>query len=187
MAEKTAQKSNQIVKLALVLFAIAAVIALVLGLVNEVTKDKIAAQKEEKTKTAYSNVLPADDYSEEIPADDLTITKLVAAKNGDERVGYVAETSFSGAQGMIEMVVGLNPDLTCSGVYIIKHAETSGLGAKAAETHEGAWRDKLVGAGAGAAVNKDGGTIEAISGATITSRSVVNEILAVIAAVEPQA
>ena len=83
---------------------------------------------------------------------------------------------------MITMVVGLDDTYTCTGVYITAHSETSGLGAKAAETTAGAWRDNVVGATEGTALAKDGGTIEAISGATITSRAVVNEVQSVIAA-----
>lgn len=182
MAEKTEKKSgNQIIKLALVLFAVAAIMACVLGIVNEITKDRIAEIAAEKTATAYANVLPAEDYGTEVETDDTSITKMVVAKNATgEPVGYVAETTFSGAQGMITMVVGLDSDLNCTGVYITKHSETSGLGAKAAETTEGAWRDNVVGYGDGIALAKDGGEIAAISGATITSRAVVNEVQAVI-------
>ncbi|MBS1402645.1 MAG: RnfABCDGE type electron transport complex subunit G [Oscillospiraceae bacterium] len=182
MAEKTEKKSgNQIVKLALVLLAVAAIMALVLGVVNEITKDRIAELAAEKTATAYANVLPADNYDTEVETDDTSITKMVVAKDASgEAIGYVAETTFSGAQGMITMVVGLDNDKVCTGVYITKHSETSGLGAKAAETTPGAWRDNVVGQGDGLKVNKDGGEVEAISGATITSRSVTNEIQAVI-------
>ena len=112
---------------------------------------------------------------------DDTITKLCTATAGGQQVGYVAETTFSGAQGMITMVVGLDNDYNCTGIYITKHSETSGLGAKAAETTgENPWRNKLKGQGDGLALKKDNGTIEAISGATITSRAVVNEVQTVI-------
>ena len=187
MAEKTEKKSgNQIVKLALVLLAVAAIMAFVLGIVNEITKDRIAEIAAEKTATAYANVLEAPTYDEATDFtndENQTITKLSVAKNdAGETTGYVAETTFSGAQGMITMVVALDDTYTCTGVYITAHSETSGLGAKAAETTAGAWRDNVVGATEGTALAKDGGTIEAISGATITSRAVVNEVQSVIAA-----
>ena len=52
MAEKTEKKSGggQIIKLALVLFAVSAIMALALGLVNELTKDTIAMRAAETTK-----------------------------------------------------------------------------------------------------------------------------------------
>ena len=188
MAEKTEKKSGggQIIKLALVLFAVSAIMALALGFVNELTKDTIKMREAEMTRKAYASVaaeLQADDYPEvksEYKNDD-TITKLCTATAGGQQVGYVAETTFSGAQGMITMVVGLDNDYNCTGIYITKHSETSGLGAKAAETTgENPWRNKLKGQGDGLALKKDNGTIEAISGATITSRAVVNEVQTVI-------
>ena len=67
MAEKTEKKSGggQIIKLALVLFAVSAIMALALGLVNELTKGTIAMRAAETTKKAYASVtaeLQADDY-----------------------------------------------------------------------------------------------------------------------------
>ena len=47
-----------------------------------------------------------------------TITKLVRTPDG-----YVAETEFSGSQGMITMVIGLDNDLKCTGIYVTKHSE----------------------------------------------------------------
>ena len=180
MAEKTEKKSGggQIIKLALVLFAVSAIMALALGLVNELTKGTIAMRAAE-TVTAE---LQADDYPEVKSEykNDNTITKLCTATAGGQQVGYVAETTFSGAQGMITMVVGLDNDYNCTGVYVTKHSETSGLGAKAADTNEGAWRENLVGQGDGMKLAKDGGDITAISGATITSRAVVTEVQTVI-------
>ena len=187
MAEKTEKKSGggQIIKLALVLFAVSAIMALALGLVNELTKGTIAMRAAETTKKAYASVtaeLQADDYPEVKSEykNDNTITKLCTATAGGQQVGYVAETTFSGAQGMITMVVGLDNDYNCPGVYVTKHSETSGLGAKAADTNEGAWRENLVGQGDGMKLAKDGGDITAISGATITSRAVVTEVQTVI-------
>ena len=188
MAEKTEKKSGggQIIKLALVLFAVSAIMALALGFVNELTKGTIEMREAETTKKAYASVaaeLQADDYPEVMKSEyknDNTITKLCTATAGGQQVGYVAETTFSGAQGMITMVVGLDNDYNCTGIYITKHSETSGLGAKAAETGADAWGNKLKGQGDGLALKKDNGTIEAISGATITSRAVVTEVQTVI-------
>lgn len=138
MAEKTEKKSGggQIIKLALVLFAVSAIMALALGLIYEVTKDTIAMRAAETTKNAYANVLPADDYAEQADFEnDGTITKLSVATTGGEQTGYVAETTFSGAQGMITMVVGLDSDYNCTGVYITKHSETSGLGRQGGRHH----------------------------------------------------
>ena len=196
MANTKQSGAGNIIKLALVLLAVAAVIALVLGFVNKITEPRIKEYNEKKTAEAYSNVMdgyksdeaeilydvndPAlADVQKVIEPDSTTITKLVKTPNG-----YVAETEFSGAQGMITMVIGLDNDLNCTGIYVTKHSETSGLGAKAAETSEGAWRDNLLGQGDGLALKKNGGSVEAISGATITSTAVVKEVQTVINAVK---
>ena len=95
MAEKTEKKSGggQIIKLALVLFAVSAIMALALGLVNELTKDTIAMRAAETTKKAYANVLAADEYTEQADFEnDGTITKLSTATTGGQPTGYVAET-----------------------------------------------------------------------------------------------
>lgn len=188
----TAKKSGggQIIKLALVLLAVAAIIALVLGVVNEITKEPIREYNKAKTDAAYSAVLPEGAVADENPIDpatydnDGTITSLKAANFADGSVaGYVAETTFSGAQGMITMVIGLDADLTCTGIGITEHSETSGLGAKAADATD-PFPQSLPGNGDGLKLSKDGGTIAAISGATLTSRAVVNEIQTVINAVK---
>lgn len=194
MANNVQQKQSsggQIIKLALVLLAVAAVIALVLGFVNSITEGPIAAYNKNKTEEAYANVLKAATYEEVDAAKykaangENTITLLQEAKDESGNVvGYVAETEFSGAQGMITMVIGLDADMNCTGIYVTKHSETSGLGAKAAETSEGAWRDNLVGQGDGLNLKKNGGQVEAISGATITSTAVVKEVQTVINAVK---
>ena len=171
---------NKIVKLTLILFLVCAIVAGILGGINELTKGPIAEQKAIKTAKAYAAVLASDGYEPVDSAkysEDPTIDAVEKASNGS---GYVVQTTFSGAQGSITMVVGVDNDYKCTGISIISHSETSGLGAKAADTNEGAWRDNLVGQGDGMKLAKDGGDITAISGATITSRAVVTEVQTVI-------
>lgn len=191
MTETKQSGGGQILKLALVLLAVAAVIALVLGVVNEITKGPIEQYLNGKRDAAYAMVMPGDGNTyEEIDAGSYandpsnSITKLSAAKdaNGND-IGYVAETTFSGAQGMITMVIGLDNDLTCTGIGVTEHSETSGLGAKAADPTD-PFPQSMVGLTDGAKLSKDGGSVSAISGATLTSRAVVTEIQTVIDAVK---
>lgn len=165
--------NNKIVKLALILFLVCAITAGVLGVVNELTRDRIANINAEKTTRAYQTVLKADSF-EEMDFDKAahpTVDKLSKA-SGD--AGYVVESTFSGAQGRITMAVGVDKDLRCTGISIIKHSETSGLGANAASTGQVGidFRAQFVGQGEDVALKKSGGEIDALSGATITSRSV---------------
>ena len=162
---------KKVIKLTVVLFIICALVAAVLGVVNEVTKDPIALRAKEKTETAYKAVLPKADEFIEVPkeayADNKTIDKISEAKNG---AGYVVETTFSGAQGSITMAVGVDSNGLCRGISIIKHSETSGLGEVAASSSErgqsfrNQFKDKDE-----TITFKD---IDAITGATITSKAV---------------
>lgn len=191
MTETKNAGGGQILKLALVLLAVAAVIALVLGVVNEITKGPIEQYLSGKRDAAYAMVMPGDGNTyEEIDAGSYandpsnSITKLSAAKDASgNAIGYVAETTFSGAQGMITMVIGLDNDLTCTGIGVTEHSETSGLGAKAADPTD-PFPQSMVGLTDGAKLSKDGGSVSAISGATLTSRAVVTEIQTVIDAVK---
>ena len=191
MTETKQSGGGQILKRALVLLAVAAVIALVLGVVNEITKGPIEQYLNGKRDAAYAMVMPGDGNTyEEIDAGSYandpsnSITKLCTAKDASGNdIGYVAETTFSGAQGMITMVIGLDNDLTCTGIGVTEHSETSGLGAKAADPTD-PFPQSMVGLTDGAKLSKDGGSVSAISGATPTSRAVVTEIQTVIDAVK---
>ena len=121
---------NKIVKLTVVLFLVCAIVAGVLGGVNLITKDKITEQDRIKTAKAYSAVLEASDYTD-VDYDQATFTTIDRIVKADDK-GYVVTTTFSGAQGSITMAVGVDTDMKCTGISIISHAETSGLGAKAA-------------------------------------------------------
>lgn len=181
---------KKILKLTFILFLICAVTAGILGGVNELTYRRIDEQNRIKTVKAYSTVLPADDYEEidfaaaGVPAsiNKVTIDKISKAANGS---GYVVESTFSGAQGSITMACGVSNDLTCTGISIIKHSETSGLGANAASSAEVGvnFRAQFVGQNSAIALKKSGGDIDALSGATITSTAVTKAVAASIEAV----
>ena len=176
---------KKILKLTLILFLVSAIVAGVLGVVNEVTKDRIEEQKQIKTAKAYAAVLPSEGYEElELDLSAYSNIKSISKATGGE--GYVVETTFSGAQGNITMVVGVDNDYKCTGISIISHAETSGLGANAASTSDVGvtWRAQFVGQDKNMAITKAGGTIDALTGATITSRSVAEAAANAISVVE---
>ena len=170
------KKQASMASLVIVLCAICVVTSLLLGLVNGVTEGPIAEITKAKTEAAMNEVLPADSY-EAVPynGDDSQITGM--NKAGDE--GYVVQVTVSGSQGMIDMVVGVKADGTVSGVSIVDMAETAGLGDKASEPD---FRAQFVGTTGDAAVDKDGGQIAALTGATVTSRAVTKGVNAAVAA-----
>ena len=163
-------KIGYYLNLTLTLLVISAVVACLLGLTNYVTEDKIAAIAAEKTAASMQEVLPADSYTE-IAYTGAEANVAAVHQAGD--AGFVVEVTPSGFGGAIDMVVGVASDGTVTGVSIIDMSETSGLGANAAKD---SYRSQYVGLSGELAVNKDGGEIDALTGATITSRAVTEGV-----------
>ena len=180
---------NKIVKNTLILTVITLVAGLGLGLVYEVTKAPIAQAKETAKKEAWQKVFPDADINdfEQVDLDEAAAEQALkdmgvngtideACTVGD--AGYVVTaTDKDGFGGSIQVTVGIQSDGTVNGISILSINETAGLGMKAAEPafygqYEGKQTEKFV-------VSKDGGDgepIDALSGATITSRSVTGAV-----------
>ena len=157
-----------ILRLTLTLFLITAVIAGLLGIADYLTADKIEDLQNEKAKASMMEVLPAENYEE------MSVEKegIKAAYRADD-LGYVVRVTANGFGGAIDMVVGVNADGTVSGVSIISHAETASLGAECTREE---WRSQFAGLSGHLAVSKDGGGIDALTGATVTSRAVTDGV-----------
>ena len=97
------------------------------------------------------------------------VSKVYQGENG-----YAVEVTPGGFDNTITMMVGVDFDGNVLGISIVSHTETAGLGAvAAAKTSAGeAFRGQFVGQSGSVSVSKDGGQIEAITGATITSRAI---------------
>ena len=168
-------KSNTafILRLAVTLLLICTVVAAVLAAVNSYTAPIIAKQKEEKTQLAIEAVLPGG--GEEVEFEDATgmVTALYASESG-----WAVQVSSNGFGGTLDMMVGVDKAGNVIGISIISHAETPSLGAVAAENNAAgeAFRSQFAGLSGTLAVTKDGGTVDAIAGATITSRAVVSGV-----------
>ena len=174
---KTESTVKYVLRLALTLLIITSVVAAALAAVNSVTAPAIAKLTAEKTQKAIETVLPGG--GEEI---DFAPADLVSQGYKGEN-GYAIEVTPGGFDNTITMMVGVDNAGNVLGISIIKHTETAGLGAvAAAETPAGiAFRDAFVGASGSVAVTKDGGTVEAITGATITSRAICDGVNAALA------
>lgn len=174
-----------ILRLAITLLLITGLVAAVLAGVNAITKDRIAAIKAEKIQNAMAEVLPgATGMTQTAFADTTGIVKTVYVAETDSPVqGYVAEVAPAGFGGSITLMVGVQEGKV-SGISIVSHTETAGLGSVAADkTSKGEeFRSQFADLSGSLAVDKDGGTIDSITSATITSRAVtagVNAALAV--------
>ena len=172
-----------ILRLAGTLLLICAVTAGLLAGVNAITAPVIEELNAAATQEAISAVLPGGFDSEIADYADATglVSKVYQGANG-----YAVEVGPSGFDNTITMMVGVDNEGKVLGISIVSHTETAGLGAVAdADTPKGiAFRDQFVGASGAVSVTKDGGTMDAITGATITSRAIcvgVNAALDVVA------
>ena len=172
------KKVYSMFKPGLMLLMVAAVAALILGFVNLGTAGRIAAIAEENMNEAMQAVLPAASYADVGYEDDGEIEAIYAAEGG----GWVVRVTESGSQGLVTMMVGVSADGTCTGISVTESSETAGLGAIAGQESEkgDAFRAQFVGQASPVAVTKDGGAIDAIAGATITSKAVCRGVTAAI-------
>ena len=179
MSETSVKKEPGMATLVIVLFAICAVTALLLGLTNMVTAPYIAANNEKTTQEAMAKVLPADSYTEitdQYAGGDATVLNIYDAGEAGYVVQVKPATSFS---GNLTVMVGVDPSGACTGISITSSGETSGLGSNASKP---AFADQCIGKTGGVKVTKDGGDINAITGATIPSRGVSEPATSAIAA-----
>ena len=175
-----------ILKVAGPLTVISLVVAALLGFVNSITADKIAEIDAENTRIAMSAVAPeGSEFGDKIEVtDDMVaaaatqsgkILELYPVTNGGAEAGYVMKISASGSQGTIVMMVGVDANKAITGISVVSHSETSGIGTKVVgnETNTAGVPvlDQFVGlSGAGSLVV--GSNITAISGATVSTKGI---------------
>ena len=166
---KTESTVKFVLRLALTLLAITAVVAVALAGVNMITAPAIAELNAKNTQAAIETVLPGGgEEVTDFPAVDL-VSKVYASETG-----YAVQVTPSGFDNTITMMVGVDKAGNVLGIDVISHTETAGLGAVAdAGTPAGiAFREQFIGASGSVSVTKDGGQMDAITGATITSRAI---------------
>lgn len=180
MSEK--REGLEIIRVGIILFAITAIAALILAMVNNATSPIIAEQEEAKMLDAMAQVLPGADAFEEIPLEisgESDLTKIYEAD-----AGYVVFAAPKGYGGEITMAIGIDNELKVTGISVISQSETAGLGAKCVEK---AWQEQFIGKTENITVSKNGAKdnqIDAISSATITSKAVTKGVNEAISAVK---
>lgn len=167
----------------LVLFAVCLVSSALLGCLYALTKEPIEAAQVAKINTAIGGVVPEFDNAPSSELFEVEVngkkSKVYPAKKGGEVVGYAIEASSSaGFGGNITLMVGFAPDGSIVNTSVISHAETPGLGAKITESGSH-FVTQFQGANPGDpnfkfAVKKDGGSFDAITASTITSRAYID-------------
>ena len=175
MAKK---KESTLINMLVALLVIAAVSGGLLGLVYGVTKDAIAEVDQKKNEAAIQAVLPlegeitykADTLSYDYEGTTLTFPCNLAYDANGNFQGAAVKTSEGGFGGKIDMMVGFLADGTIKGTSVLSHAETPGLGANMTGKFKDQFVDKNP-ADFKLIVKKDGGDVDAITAATITSRA----------------
>ena len=180
---------NKIIKNTVILTLITLIAGICLGAVYEITKEPIAQAQDAAKKEAWQQVFPDADVNDfelvdvDQKAADKAIKDLGVKATIDEvctvgEEGYVVTaTDKEGYGGDIKITVGITADGTINGISILSISETAGLGMRATEPafyeqYQGKQAEKFV-------VSKDGGDgepIDALSGATITSRTVTGAV-----------
>ncbi|MCC6543925.1 MAG: RnfABCDGE type electron transport complex subunit G [Nitrospirae bacterium] len=175
-------------RLIIVLTLFCLIAAAALAKVDDITKGPIAEQERIKTISALKAVLPAFNNDIDKEAADVVVgqdkkgrdvkIKFYKGKMDDKPVGTAFQViAPDGYAGDISILMGIGSDDRISGIEIISHKETPGLGNRIQKEE---WRNQFKGRslddGQRLAVKKDGGEIDQFSGATISPRAVVNAV-----------
>ncbi|MFC1714317.1 RnfABCDGE type electron transport complex subunit G [Candidatus Poribacteria bacterium] len=185
------------VMLVVVLTLVCLISALALAFVNNLTEDRIAAQKLAAKLRAVEEALPRDDLQyDNNPSQDIssisewkekdgTAKEIYLGKRGGEIIGAAFTSVGSGYGGFITVMMGVAPDGKVTGIEIIEHLETPGLGAniESPKLFKNQFRGKhppegkltVVKAGMAKEDNKDW-EVEALTGATVSPRGVVQAV-----------
>ena len=196
--EKVNMDPKYIIKLTVTLFVTCVVVAGALGLVNSVTEGPIAQINKEKTEAAMKMVVADPDNSEFSDKLELTeemtaaatagggsVTEAYAVTVNGESDGYALKIVASGSQGNIEMMVGVDGEGTVTGVSIVDNSETAGIGSKVMDNEPLASGvpvlEQFEGKSEADMPLTVGSNVDAISGATVSTKGVTTGVNAALA------
>ncbi len=172
---------KDILKPGLILMAYGIIAGLALGLVNSMTAPKIAAQEEAARMAAIEEVLPTATVFETKTEGDFEYIVGYTEESKAEIAGFVVTALGNGFSSTIRTVVGVNTDFTVAAIEIVYQSETPGLGTKAVELDDPTkepWFERQFDGLPPSDINvdKDGGKLRSITGATITSRAIARSV-----------
>lgn len=171
-----AAKKDTLLNMFIAMFVICVVSGSILGLVYNATKDPIAAAEAAKKTEAIKNVLPEFNELKETMVksamEDAEIPFYLAYDANNNFIGAAVETfTNKGFSGNISLMVGILANGTINNISVLQHAETPGLGSKMSEP---SFKDQFNNKNTTSFnfnVKKDGGDVDAITAATISSRA----------------
>ncbi|WP_142413121.1 RnfABCDGE type electron transport complex subunit G [Hathewaya massiliensis] len=174
-------KKSDSLKLGGLLLIITACAGLILGFAYSITKDPIAKQTEKENNEAMKEILTkAETFKKKEDAKlPENILELNEAKLGNDTIGYAIKIQTKGYGGKIDLMVGISKDGKVEGIKILNQSETPGLGANSTNPNfYNQYKEK--------SIDKDievikttpskDNEIQAITGATITSRAVTSAV-----------
>lgn len=155
-----------------VLLLIASLVTALLAVTNVLTKDRIEQLSQERAVQTRMIVLPD---AVEFGMYKTNENVYVGYGADGSEAGYVITTVVKGYGGDVSVMTGISADGTVMGTQVLEHNETVGLGANVEKL---SFTDQFKGKTSGDqfAVTKDGGNIDAVTGATISSRAVTNAV-----------
>ena len=179
--------------MAIVLTGIAVIAGALLGYVNELTKGPIAEANAKALSDAIQLVVPGFDNNpaeapESIELNGATYKIYKATKEG-KFIGAAVESSANGFGGALNVLVGFDMDGNIIDYSLLSHAETPGLGSKAADWFKKGQKGDITGKNPGKkalTVKNDEGEVDAITASTITSRAFLSAVNAAYAAFKMQ-
>ena len=188
--EKVQMDPKYILKLSITLLVICLVVALALGFVNGITADKIAALQEQAKQESLQAVFPDATFNEvEIGDEQLAVAteygvELMYIYEVADGSGYAIEVGPSGFSGTIDMIVGINADGSVAGISVISNTETAGIGTNVCSDKPNrngvGVLSQFIGLTATAdnpfTVNSGSNRVDAISGATVTTKAITTGV-----------
>ena len=165
------------------LLIICLVATTLLAATNSVTAKKIAENQIEKENSSRAIVLPEATEFSDVTTLESGITYCVGTKDSKD-MGYVFTSGAKGYGGTVSVMIGMDTEGVITGIEILSHDETPGLGANSTKPE---FKERFIGKSGELTVNKtsnDGQNVQAITAATITSKAVVSAVNAATAAFE---
>ena len=181
-----AKTESTLKNMVLTLLVITAIAGTSLGFMHKLTKEPIAAAKLAKQQAAISEVVPGytnnpgEEMYEATSKEGFQL-KIFPAKKDGELIGVAIETMTNkGFSGNVKIMVGLKPDGTIINYKVLEHKETPGLGTKMDLWFKTDKKNQSILAkhpkNNNLTVSKDGGEVDAITAATISSRAFLDAV-----------
>lgn len=150
-----------------ILALICTVASSLLAGVNSLTKPKIIAQAELEEQNSLTEVLAEGKKFEAVKSGEKVIYYKAYNQEG-KLIGFAFEAQGKGYSSLIETMVGMKIDGTIAAIKVLSQSETPGLGARVASLEFTARLSKIN--------SRDLSTVQAITGATISSRAVIDSV-----------